>query len=71
MKLSARQKRILLASGILLSAHTMASAQFLPPHVPGTICATPIGWCWLPQPFPLGSPCLCPGPYQPVQGSAS
>lgn len=25
----------------------------------GLRCATPYGWCWLPQPRPLGAPCFC------------
>ena len=48
------------------------AAQFLPPHQPGTICVTPQGWCWLPQPGYLGTPCFCPaGNGQWIQGVTS
>lgn len=60
-----------IASGIAFPSAAPAQ-YYLPPHVPGTICATPMGWCWMPQAFPLGSPCFCPGPYnQAVRGGAS
>lgn len=49
---------------------TAASAQ-IPPHPPGSICATPYGWCWLAQPGYLGSPCFCPGPNGPILGVTS
>jgi len=50
---------------------TVASAQYLPPHQPGTICATPYGWCWLAQPGYVGAPCSCPGPNGPILGVTS
>lgn len=56
-----------------LSGSSVAIAQmpFLPPHLPGTICATRFGWCWLPQQLYLNTPCVCPGPYnQMVPGVA-
>lgn len=36
----------------------------IPPHAPGTICATPKFWCWARYPGPPGTKCACP-----VQGS--
>jgi hypothetical protein len=44
-----------------------ASSQ-VPPHPPGTICATPQFWCRAPYPGPPGSLCACPTPYGWVQG---
>lgn len=52
---------ILIASllGCVVSGTALAQYQ-LPPHVPGTICAAPQGWCWLPRAGYVGSPCACP-----------
>ena len=36
-----------------------AMAQ-VPPHQPGTICATPQFWCWAVYPGPPGTRCSCP-----------
>jgi hypothetical protein len=69
---SFRLKRRMLQLGAIFGmlCPSAAMAQ-LPPHAPGTICATPIGWCWLPQQIYVNSPCFCPGPYnQPVRGVA-
>ncbi len=40
----------------------------VPPHYPGTICATPRFWCWAPQPGYVGTVCACPSPYGWIQG---
>lgn len=40
----------------------------LPPHAPGTICATPQIWCWAQPPGPPGSACYCPSPRGLVRG---
>ena len=39
---------------------TLAAAQGLPPHSPGTICDTPRGWCWPMQSGTPGTECTCP-----------
>lgn len=61
------RRRFLAAAPILMGLALVPSAALaqyqLPPHVPGTICATPQGWCWLPQQGYLGSPCACPNGY--------
>jgi hypothetical protein len=44
-----------------------AGAQ-VPPHSPGTVCATPQFWCWAPQPGYPGTVCCCPSPYGWIQG---
>jgi len=46
---------------VLLAALPAALAQGvpLPPHVPGSICYTPQGWCWAVYPGPAGSRCAC------------
>lgn len=44
-----------------------ARAQ-VPPHYPGTICATPTFWCWVAQPGYVGTACACPSVYGWVQG---
>jgi hypothetical protein len=44
-----------------------ADAQ-VPPHNPGTVCATPTFWCWAPRPGPPGAQCACPTPYGWVPG---
>lgn len=51
--------KLALAGTIALLPVSAALAQYLPPHVPGTICVTPYGWCWMQQGYP-GSPCGCP-----------
>jgi hypothetical protein len=52
--------RLCAAASVALCAlvQTTAHAQ-IPPHPPGSICFTPNFWCWLPYPFPPGSPCAC------------
>jgi len=42
-------------------APAVAIAQ-VPPHQPGTICATPQFWCWAVYPGPPGTRCSCPTP---------
>lgn len=37
-----------------------ALAQYIPQHVPGSICFTQYVWCWAQPPGPVGSPCACP-----------
>jgi hypothetical protein len=32
------------------------------------VCYTPVGWCYLPQYAPIGTPCWCASPYGPVGG---
>ena len=71
-----RYRQVLRGAAILAAAAagsfaTVASAQYLPPHQPGTICATPVGWCWLAQPGYVGTPCFCPGPNGPIPGVTS
>lgn len=31
----------------------------VPPHMPGTVCATPQFWCWAIYPGPPGTQCAC------------
>jgi hypothetical protein len=63
-----KKSRLCLAL-LVLGLSSSAQAQPLPPHVPGTICLTPAGWCWLPQQLPPNVPCYCPGPNnQPIFG---
>jgi hypothetical protein len=33
------------------------------------VCITPVTYCFLRQPAPIGSPCWCPTPYGPSAGS--
>jgi hypothetical protein len=40
----------------------------VPPHTPGTICATPNFWCWAQPPGPPGATCFCPTPQGSVRG---
>lgn len=51
----------------LLSLQLPATAQ-IPPHAPGTICATPQFWCWAAYAGPPGARCACPTPHGWVQG---
>jgi hypothetical protein len=51
-------KTMFLAVLLLTSLSTRALAQ-VPPHTPGTICVTPIGWCWLPAVNNPGGNCWC------------
>ena len=50
-----------------LIAADSAQAQ-VPPHQPGTVCATPQFWCWAQYPGPPGGGCACPSPYGWVPG---
>lgn len=59
--------RSVLFTAVLLALSCSASAQ-IPPHAPGTICATPQFWCWAPYAGPPGARCACPTPYGWVQG---
>ncbi len=52
---------------LLLLAPTAALPQ-VPPHQPGTICYTPLVWCWMPRISQPGSTCFCPGPQGPILG---
>ena len=44
---------------LIASLSTPALAR-VPPHAPGTICATPKFWCWAIYPGPPGARCACP-----------
>lgn len=57
----------LLAICCLLIAPLGSDAQ-VPPHQPGTICATPQFWCWAVYPGPPGAICACPTNFGWVQG---
>ncbi|MFT5643963.1 MAG: hypothetical protein ACI83P_001517 [Janthinobacterium sp.] len=53
--------RIRLVHALLLVAALCAPASAgVPPHAPGTICATPKFWCWAIYPGPPGARCACP-----------
>jgi hypothetical protein len=66
----ARLARAAIALAILAGWCSPGYAQMFPPHVPGTICATPYGWCWMAQQVQPGYPCFCPSAYGPVRGTA-
>jgi hypothetical protein len=51
----------------IIAAPSSALAQ-VPPHIPGTLCMTPIGWCMLPGQFPLNAQCWCGTMQGPVFG---
>lgn len=56
---------------LLLVAATLAPGLALaqvPPHQPGTICATPRFWCWAVYAGAPGTRCACPTPQGWVQG---
>lgn len=58
-----RTHRLLLATALLACALLAAPARAqLPPHVPGTVCYTPQGWCWAVYAGPPGARCACPAP---------
>jgi len=42
-----------------LAAAALPSAAQIPPHAPGTVCATPKFWCWARYPGPPGTKCAC------------
>ena len=42
----------------LFAAWPVSLAQ-IPPHKPGTVCATPTFWCWARYAGPPGSKCAC------------
>jgi len=58
---------LFLIAGGTFSA-SLALAQGVPAHAPGTVCYTPQFWCWAQPPGPPGSPCVCPSPYGFVGG---
>ena len=48
------------ASLCFMAATTAEALAELPPHTPGSICATQSFWCWT-QPYGIyGQPCACP-----------
>jgi hypothetical protein len=51
-----------------LSIALPSSAQFVPPHIPGTLCLTYVGWCQMPGQYPLGMQCWCGTMNGPVIG---
>lgn len=51
---------LLLGAGLLVLAATNAAQAQVPPHAPGTICATPNFWCWAYPAGVYGQPCVCP-----------
>jgi hypothetical protein len=44
----------------LLTATTTGAIAAIPPHAPGSICATPSFWCWSVVYGEVGTPCACP-----------
>lgn len=62
--------------GIICMVHAFSLAAALcapaiaavPPHAPGTICATPKFWCWAIYPGPPGARCACPLRRRSAQG---
>ena len=50
---------LLVLSAVAPFAPVTAFAQ-LPPHTPGTICATPSFWCQAASPGVPGARCACP-----------
>ena len=67
MKGLRRPARAFIACILGVVASNSAAAQ-VPPHMPGTICATPSFWCWMPYPGAPGAQCACPSPYGWVGG---
>lgn len=57
----------LVVGSICLLPAVIAVAQ-VPPHAPGTVCYTPVGYCAAQPPGPPGTPCACPSPTGPVGG---
>lgn len=58
MKTLVTAARLLAAALLILAAATAAQAQ-VPPHQPGSICATPTFWCWAQVWGEVGAPCYC------------
>jgi hypothetical protein len=58
------RERSWLAAALFLAVLFVATAgpahAQVPPHAPGTICATPKFWCWARYPGPPGTKCACP-----------
>lgn len=71
--MSAPRAVILVAAAALLAFVLIVSAPValaqVPPHVPGTVCFTPQGWCWAPYRGPVGGACACPSPSGWVRGT--
>ena len=58
-----------LAVFVCLAFESLGAHAQVPPHVPGTICATPQFWCYAVYPGPPGTRCVCQLPqYGWVQG---
>lgn len=45
--------------GAALAWPQAAAIAQVPPHVPGSICATPQFWCWAVYLGPPGTQCAC------------
>ena len=56
------RKRHATVAAILLGTFALqlpAAFAQMPPHAPGTICATPRFWCWALYKGPPGTQCAC------------
>jgi hypothetical protein len=51
------------------TACPLPAAAKLPPHQPGTVCATATFWCWAPHPGAPGAHCACQSPQGQVPGT--
>lgn len=60
--------RLRLVFALSVAAASLAWAQGLPPHDPGTICVTPQQWCRVGYRGPVGAECTCPTPRGWVRG---
>jgi hypothetical protein len=59
-----KSRSLLLVVSLWLALAPLPAAHAqVPPHMPGTVCATPQFWCWAVYQGPPGSRCACPGPY--------